>query len=107
MSARIRAVAFQIAVVGLLAALASSCGGSNIQGTYTNTTGLVTLELKSGGEASFALMGEKMACTYKQEKAKLLLTCPGQTGTLDITIQEDGSLTPVGGFIGNMKKSKS
>jgi len=102
-----RAVAFQIAAVVVLAALSTSCGGSSIQGTYTNATGIATLDVKSGGEASFSLMGEKLACTYKQEKAKLLLTCPGQTGTLEMTIQDDGSLTPVGGFIGNMKKSKS
>jgi hypothetical protein len=98
-----RFAAFSAMVALALAAIA--CGGSGLEGTYTNANGLATLELKSGGEATFAMMGENYTCTYAEDDAKLTLTCPGQDA-LAITVHDDGSLTPDGTFIGAMKKSE-
>lgn len=80
-------------------------GAPSVVGTYANGNGLATLELKSGGKASFAVMGDMKACTYKQEAAKLTVTCKDQE-KFDFSVHDDGSITSVGTFIGNMKKSK-
>jgi len=63
------------------------------------------LDLKSGGPATFTIMGETHTCTFTQADAALTLTCPNQEA-LQITVHEDGSLTPVGTFIGSMTKAK-
>lgn len=96
--------AIAILVVGSFILVTIACGGASIQGTYTNTTGLATLEISSGGKASFFMMGESKACTYQVVGNKLTLDCQGDK--LEFTIHEDGSLTGRG-FIGIMKKSKS
>jgi hypothetical protein len=41
----------------------TSCG-SSAAGTYSDTSGAVVLELRSGGKAQFTFMGETAACTY-------------------------------------------
>jgi hypothetical protein len=81
-----------------------ACGASKVRGTYSNASGMVTLDLRSGGEASFTMMGETEACTYKVEGQTVHLTC-GQN-KVDFAIHDDGSLTGPG-FIGSLKKSKS
>lgn len=94
----------------LLAALlvmvpATGYGAPNMEGTYTNNGGMVTLDLKSGGKAIFTMMGESMPCTYKANDDKVLLDCTPKGEKVDFIIHGDGSLTGPG-FIGNMKKSK-
>ena len=79
--------------------------GSKMEGTYTNTGGMVTLDLKSGGKATFTMMGESMPCTYKVKGDKLNLDCRPKGETVDFMVHDDGSLTGPG-FIGAMKKSK-
>jgi hypothetical protein len=79
--------------------------GSKVEGTYTNTGGMVTLDLKSGGKALFTMMGESMPCTYKVKDDKVLLDCTPKGEKVDFMIHDDGSLTGPG-FIGAMKKSK-
>lgn len=76
----------------------------NMEGTYTNNGGMVTLDLKSGGKATFTMMGESMPCTYKANDDKVLLDCTPKGEKVDFIIHGDGSLTGPG-FIGNMKKS--
>ena len=85
----------------------AACNGSKseIEGTYTNATGMATLDLRSGGEASFTMMGETRPCTYKVDGNKLTLDCK-EPEALVFTIHDDGSLTPEGGLIGTMKKGK-
>lgn len=96
--------AIAILIVGSFILVTIACAGSSIQGTYTNTTGLATLEISSGGKATFFMMGESKVCTYKVDGNKLTLDCQGDK--LEFNIHEDGSLTGPG-FIGIMKKSKS
>ena len=76
----------------------------NMEGTYTNNGGMVTLDLKPGGKALFTMMGESMPCTYKANDDKVLLDCTPKGEKVDFIIHGDGSLTGPG-FIGNMKKS--
>jgi hypothetical protein len=82
-----------------------SHSGANMEGTYTNNGGMVTLDLKSGGKAIFTMMGESMPCTYKANEDKLLLDCTPKGEKVDFIIHGDGSISGPG-FIGNMKKSK-
>ena len=41
----------------LLILIVVACGGPNVKGPYSNANGLVTLELRSGGEASITMIG--------------------------------------------------
>ena len=48
--------------------------GSKMEGTYSQAAGgMITLDLKSGGKATFTMMGESMPCTYKVKGDKLNL----------------------------------
>jgi hypothetical protein len=84
---------------------AAGYGAPNMEGTYTNNGGMVTLDLKSGGKAIFTMMGESMLCTYKANDDKVLLDCTPKGEKVDFIIHGDGSISGPG-FIGNMKKSK-
>ena len=95
---------FVFGAVVLAVAAIIACGGSKMEGTYSNPSGMVTLDLRSGGEASFTMGGESEACTYKVEGKKLHLTCGANK--VDFDIHDDGSLTGPG-FIGALRKSKS
>ena len=96
--------AIAILVAGSFILVTIACGGSKFEGTYTNTTGLVTLNLGSGGKVSMTMMGETKTGTYKVDGNRLTLDLQGDK--LEFMINEDGSLNGPG-FIGAMKKSKS
>jgi hypothetical protein len=91
-------------LVGLAAssALALACG-SKVDGTYTNPSGIVMLELRSGGKATMGVGGETRECTHAEEGKQIRLTCGGEHITL--RVNEDGTLFAPG-FIGVMKKSR-
>jgi hypothetical protein len=92
--------------VVLMVAFSSAACGSKMEGTYSQAAGgMITLDLRSGGKATFTMMGESMPCTYKVKGDKLNLDCRPKGETVDFMIHDDGSLTGPG-FIGNMKKSK-
>ena len=80
------------------------CTGSSTEGTYTSSMGNVVLDLKSGGKATFTLMGESMPCTYSVKGEKLMLDCTPKGEKVDFVIHADGSISGPG-FIGSMKKS--
>jgi hypothetical protein len=100
-----RAAAFSAVLCAFL--LMIGCG-PRVEGTYTNTTGTMTLELRSGGKASFLMMGETSDCTYTVSGKNIHLTC-GKNET-DFHILDDGSLTSSSPFIGAtfgvLKKTK-
>jgi hypothetical protein len=96
----------RVALASLIASstfLLCACG-AGVTGTYTNANGMVTLDLKSGGKASIAMMGENESCTYEVDGKNLNLTCSG--GKTIWGIHDDGSISGPG-FIGTLKKSKS
>jgi hypothetical protein len=68
-----------------------ACGG--VQGTYTDTTGAISLVLKSGGNATFTFAGQSGDCTYTSSGSTVVLTCPGQAGAVNFTVGSDGTLT--------------
>ena len=68
-----------------------ACGG--VQGTYTDTTGAISLVLKSGGNATFTFAGQSGDCTYTSRGSTVVLTCPGQAGAVNFTVGSDGTLT--------------
>jgi hypothetical protein len=78
--------------------------GTGLSGTYTNPTGLVTLDLRSGGKASLTMMGENEQCTYDADGKNLTLTCGGNKTVWGI--HDDGSLTGPG-LVGMLAKRKS
>src|SRR5437899_1956834 len=94
-------------VTALIAAalLTISCVGP--RGTYRNSDGAVTLELKPGGEGTFAFLGEANPCTYTINGNKLKLNFK-IGGEIVFLINADGSLTglPENKF-GPLRKAKS
>jgi hypothetical protein len=95
-----------VLIAAVIAAMAVMGGcGSKMEGTYTNTGGMVTLDLKSSGKATFTMMGESLPCTYKVSGDKVNLDCTPKGEKVDFMIHDDGSLTGPS-FIGAMKKSK-
>jgi hypothetical protein len=97
----LKTITFAAVAAGMTIGMAG-CGPA-IAGTYTNPTGLVTLDLRSGGKASLAMMGENEDCTYEVAETKLSLTCKGEKTAWGI--HDDGSLTGPG-FVGTLQKSK-
>jgi hypothetical protein len=91
-------------LVGLaaLSMLATACG-SKLDGTYTNPSGIVMLELRSGGKATMGVGGETRECTHAEEGKQVRLTCGKEQ--IALRINEDGTLFAPG-FIGVMKKAK-
>jgi hypothetical protein len=77
-----------------------------MEGTYTNTGGMVTPDLKPGGKATFTMMGESLPCIYKVKEDKLLLDCTPKGEKVDFLIYGDGAVSGPG-FIGNMKRPNS
>jgi len=95
--------ALRLAGVAWLGGMSVACG-SKLEGTYTNPTGIVMLELRSGGKATMGLGGETRECTHAEEGKQVKLTCGGEK--ILLRINDDGTLFAPG-FIGVMKKSKS
>ena len=90
-------------VITCAAFVLGACG-AGLSGTYSNPTGLVTLDLRSGGKASLTMMGENEQCTYDADGKNLTLTCGGNKTVWGI--HDDGSLTGPG-FVGTLAKRKS
>ena len=82
--------------------LQTACG-SKIEGTYTNPSGVLTLDLRSGGKAQVTLYNESRECTWKADAKSVVVTCGGDS--LSFGIHDDGSLS--GPFtMGILRKSK-
>ncbi len=80
----------------------SGCFGG-VEGKYSDQTGMINLELQSGGKATLGAMGQAEPCAYKTDGDKVAITCHGETTTF--TKQSDGSLAPpAGAMIGLLKK---
>jgi hypothetical protein len=74
----------------LVAALWVSACGSNLDGTYTDEMGMVTLTFKSNGKVSQSIMGMETEWDYKVEENKIKVLMP--QGTMVWTLQNDGSI---------------
>jgi len=78
---------------------------STVEGVYRNDNSSIVLELKSGGQASLAIMGETRACTYTVDRSQITLDCK-EADRLVLTVQADGSLAgPPGSLIGALRKA--
>src|SRR5437016_5705411 len=98
-------VRFRVCVVVAMTAaclIINACSSAP-RGTYQNANGFAVLDLKSGGEATFSLMGDASPCTYQADGNKLTLNCK-VGGELIFTVNDDGSLTgPPGNFFGALR----
>lgn len=95
----------KLILITVFACLAASCG-SRIQGTYSDRTGAILLELKPDHKATFTFSGNSSECTYDVGASKVMLTCQGEK--TEFTIHDDGSLTgPPGNLMGVLQKTKS
>lgn len=78
--------------------------GSSLTGTYTNASGLVMVELRSGGQATVTEMGQTNECTYDVADKDVTLTCAGDKSVF--RRNGDGSLIGPG-FVGVLTKGKN
>lgn len=83
--------------LALATVVAHGCG-SDLTGTYANP--VVTLELRSEGDATLNSMGSAESCTYSVDAKDLKVKCP-ETGEHDLTILDDGALNS---FYGRLEK---
>jgi hypothetical protein len=82
--------------------------GSSVMGIYASDNSSVLLEVRSGGQATLTFMGLGNPCTYNVEGKLLSLTCTGQNKPVQLTINQDGTLTgPPGTLFPPLRKSKS
>jgi hypothetical protein len=97
-----------ISMMSCAVALVVSGCNSGPHGTYTDSSGAVILELRSGGKASFTFMGDVEDCSFKSSDRQLTLTCKGNPAPVTaFNIHDDGSLTgPPGTFMPPLRKEK-
>ena len=94
-----------LALVLCVACLVVLAGCGGVQGTYTGADGAMTLELKSGGAATFSFMGQTAQCSYTTSGNQVTVNCKGDAGKTVFTVQSDGSLAgPPGSFFPPLKK---
>jgi hypothetical protein len=93
-----------IAVAALL--LLTACSGGGLDGTYTDTSGIVMYTFKSGGkvEITTTAMGvqQTQETDYKIEEGKLKLGMSG--GPQQVIAIDKGGCLDVGGLMGKMCK---
>jgi hypothetical protein len=95
-----------VSLTVIVAAMMSCSSKTKIEGTYSQSgSGTVALDLKSGGKATFTMMGDDYACVYKVNGDKVSLDCSPKGEKVDFTIHDDASLTGPS-FIGVLKKTK-
>jgi hypothetical protein len=91
-------------VATALTLVVTACTG--VKGKYTDPSGSFVLDLKSGGEANFAIPNSETTCTYTTKGDQLTLNCKGDAGgPLTLTMHDDGSLSgPSDGFMPVLRK---
>ena len=73
-------IALIISLALIVPALVGCSSKTKIEGTYSQSgSGTVALDLKSGGKASFTMMGDDYACVYKVNGDKVSLDCSRRT----------------------------
>ncbi len=78
----------------VLCVLFWSCG-SGLNGTYADSSGLVSYTFKSNGVVSVSAMGAEIEQKYKVENGKVKIVSP--QGDLVLTITDDATITgPMG-----------
>jgi hypothetical protein len=91
-----------------IAGLAVGCGDSGRDGTYRDSAGAVTLELK-GGQANLNYAGIRIDGTYTVDGDKITIrpTVGNTSQTMVLTINKDGSIDgPPGSEITKLQKAK-
>jgi len=79
-----------LAAVAVTLVAASGCG-TGVEGTYGDA-GAMQVILKSGGAATFSMMGEKKDCTYTvANKKTVTLDCKLPEGPVTLTLSDDGT----------------
>jgi hypothetical protein len=96
---------FSVVLAGSAIFTGCSCN-SGMQGTYSDSTHSVILDLNSGGKAVFTAMGTVDDCTYAISGTKLTVNCQGED-PIAFTIHDNGSLTgPPDSFMPALRKEK-
>jgi hypothetical protein len=81
----------------------AGCGG--VRGKYADANNAVTLELRSGGGATFSFAGQTAECTYVTKDDQVTLDCMADGGKMTFNVQKDGTLVgPPGSLFPPLKK---
>jgi hypothetical protein len=99
-----RAILRRTIVVTAVTLVVTACGG--VKGKYADASGAFVLDLKSGGQANFAIPNSETTCTYTTKGDQLSLTCKGDaSGPLTLTMHDDGSISGASdGFMPVLRK---
>lgn len=83
----------------------AGCG--SVKGKYADANNAVTLELRSGGTATFSFGGQTAECTYVVKGNQVNLDCLADGGKMTFTVQKDGTLVgPPGSLFPPLKKKE-
>jgi len=92
-----------VAVLLICSCVVNAACGGKLEGTYSNPSGMVMLDLRTGGKAEMTMMGEIQHFSWKADSKNVTAKCGNDS--LDFAIHDDGSLSgPT--FVGIMRKSK-
>lgn len=92
------------AVLAVSICALAACGPS-YEGTYSDPTGAIAVNVKSGGQATITFMNQTAQCTYTVAGDKLTMNCKGDIGTINFTLRPDGTLAgPPDSLIPPLKK---
>jgi hypothetical protein len=79
--------------------------GSRVPGTYSDPTGGIVVDFKSGGTATITFAGETATCPYTSTGDQVVLNCQGQPGRMAFTFDKEGALVgPPGSILPPLKR---
>jgi hypothetical protein len=79
--------------------------GSRIPGTYSDPTGGIVVDFKSGGTATLTFAGETTSCPYTSTGDQVVVNCKGDPGRMAFTFDKEGSLVgPPGSILPPLKR---
>lgn len=90
-----------VSAVFIAILLLSACGGSSLDGTYSDEMGITELKFESGGKVYASFLGYETELEYEMDGDKLKIISP--QGNQIYRLQEDGSFS---GPTGTFKKKK-
>jgi hypothetical protein len=101
----VKVLLINVVACAILATTGCEGCGSRVPGTYSDPTGGIVLDLKSGGTATLTFAGETATCPYTSSSDQVVLNCQGQPGKVVLSFDKEGALVgPPGSILPPLKK---
>jgi hypothetical protein len=101
----LKTVSLAVISWAILAAAGCEGCGSRIPGKYTDPTGAISLDLKSGGDSIFTFAGQTESCSYSTNGKQVSVRCKGDVNNTVFNVRDDGALVgPPGSLVPTLTK---